>query len=35
MSTVERRYLKDENGEIFSPIVSIESIYSGTSGGGG
>lgn len=27
MSTVEKRYLKDENGKIFTPIVSTESVY--------
>ena len=27
MSEVKQKYLKDENGEIFSPIVSSESVY--------
>lgn len=25
--SVKQKYLKDENGEVFSPITSIESIY--------
>ena len=27
MSEVKQKYLKDENGEIFSPIVSFDSVY--------
>ena len=30
--SVQQKYLKDENGNIFSPIVSTDSIY--TRGGG-
>lgn len=29
MSEVSQKYLKDENGNIFSPIVSVDSIYNG------
>lgn len=25
----KQKYLKDENGEVFSPIVSVESVYNG------
>lgn len=25
--SVDKKYLKDENGNIFSPIVSVDSIY--------
>lgn len=27
MSIIKQKYLKDENGEVFSPIVSIDSVY--------
>lgn len=27
MSTVKQKYLKDENGDIFSPVVSAKSVY--------
>ena len=27
MTTVNQKYLKDENGEVFSPIVSASSVY--------
>lgn len=27
--SVQQKYLKDENGNIFSPIVSTDSIYTG------
>lgn len=27
MATINQKYLKDENGEIFSPVVSSDSIY--------
>lgn len=27
MANVNNRYLKDENGEIFSPITSAQSVY--------
>lgn len=27
MSIVKNKYLKDENGDIFSPIVSVNSVY--------
>lgn len=27
MSIMKQKYLKDENGEVFSPIVSIDSVY--------
>lgn len=27
MSKVKQKYLKDENGKIFSPIVSSSSVY--------
>lgn len=27
MSIIKQKYLKDENGEIFSPIVNIDSVY--------
>ena len=30
MSEVSQKYLKDENGDVFSPVVSIDSIYNGT-----
>lgn len=30
--SVKQKYLKDENGEIFSPIVNVNSVY--TDGGG-
>lgn len=29
MSNVSGKYLRDENGEIFSPIVSADSVYWG------
>lgn len=29
MTTVNQKYLKDENGEVFSPIVSTSSVYDG------
>lgn len=32
MSTVNGKYIKDENGNIFSPIVSSDSVI--TKGGG-
>lgn len=31
MTTVNQKYLKDENGEVFSPIVSTSSVYDGGS----
>lgn len=27
MSIIKQKYLKDENGEIFSPIVNVDSVY--------
>lgn len=27
--SINKKYLKDENGEVFSPIVSTDSIYDG------
>ena len=33
MSKVNQKYLKDENNEIFSPIVSVDSIYDSSGGG--
>ena len=27
MAKINQKYLKDENNEIFSPIVSLESVY--------
>lgn len=30
MATVSQQYLKDKNGNIFSPITSTKSIYKGT-----
>ena len=33
MASVYQKYLKDEEGKIFSPIVSIDSIKN--AGGGG
>ena len=30
MSDVSQKYLKDADGNIFSPVVSIDSIYNGT-----
>ena len=30
--SVQQKYLKDENGNIFSPIVSTDSIYTGEIG---
>ena len=29
MSTVKAKYLKDENGEKFSPVVSADTVYLG------
>lgn len=26
---VKQKYLRDENGEVFSPIVNVNSIYYG------
>lgn len=33
MSTAKQKYLKDENGNIISPVTSLDSVY--TSNGGG
>lgn len=27
MSIIKQKYLKDENGEVFSPIVNVDSVY--------
>lgn len=35
MSNVSQQYLKDKNGDIFSPITSVDSIYGPLEGGGG
>ena len=29
MANVSQKYLKDADGNIFSPIVSVDSIYNG------
>lgn len=33
MTTAKQKYLKDEDGNIISPVTSLDSIY--TSSGGG
>ena len=33
MSTAKQKYLKDEDGNVISPVTSLDSIY--TSSGGG
>lgn len=32
MSTAKQKYLKDENGNIISPITSVDSIYDSQGG---
>lgn len=27
--SVSQKYLRDENGNIFSPIINVDSIYNG------
>ena len=32
MSTAKQKYLKDENGNMISPITSVDSIYDSQGG---
>lgn len=34
MATVSQQYLKDKDGEMFSPITSSDSVYLKTAAGG-